>query len=207
MKVKLQGSMSGFFEKHFSRRQPIDYLYGLAGVFCLCGLLGFSAFSAETDAGHTKKIIGEYALTSANDFPQRDPQDWQLMASNDEGKTWTILDIRKGEVFQARQQRKPYKLENQSAFEIYRLQIDKVRSPNAASSVQLAEVELIGLTNDNLQPSPVFSDSISAQGENPPAEMAANLFDGHAETKWLDWSTNDSMAIWSPGGNGDDKHW
>lgn len=141
-------------------------------------------------AAQIAKVIEQYALTSANDFPQRDPQDWRLLASNDGGRTWTTLDVRKGEIFQERQQRKLYHIENKTAFGIYRLQIDKVRDPDEVNSVQLAEIELMGASESDLDPTPVFMDIISAQGDNPPAETAANLFDGRVETKWLDWSTN-----------------
>src|ERR1035441_7090412 len=34
------------------------------------------------------KAVRQYALTSANDFPQRDPQDWRLLGSNDDRHTW-----------------------------------------------------------------------------------------------------------------------
>lgn len=189
--------MIGFLKKKSSRLLDMDYFYRLARVCCLCGLLGLGLGPARAETGQTKKIICEYALTSANDFPQRDPQDWQLMGSNDQGKTWTILDIRKGEVFQTRQQRKPYKIENQTAFEIYRLQIDKIRDPNAANSVQLAEIELMGPAENDFGPVPTFTDTVSAQGDYPPAEPVLNLFDGRAETKWLDWPTNSSTrASW-----------
>ena len=77
------------------------------------------------------------------------------------------------------------------------MQIDKVRDPSVVNSVQLAELELMGLTEDDLEPMPVFTDTVSAQGDNPPAEGLANLFDGRVETKWLDWPTNESTrASW-----------
>src|SRR6266478_3884022 len=52
------------------------------------------------------KLIQSYALVSANDFPQRDPLDWRLLASNDGGKTWRTLDSRKNELFSERHQRR-----------------------------------------------------------------------------------------------------
>ena len=36
-------------------------------------------------------VVVRYALTAANDAPERDPRDWQLQGSND-GTTWTTLD-------------------------------------------------------------------------------------------------------------------
>ena len=169
----------------------------LAKLCWLCVWFGLGVAPAGADIGRIEKVIHQYALTSANDFPQRDPQNWRLLGSNDNGKTWTTLDVRKDEIFQARQQRKLYKIDNRTAFETYRIQVDKVRDPNEASSVQLAEVELMGLRENDLEPVPIFVDAISSQGDNPPSETVANLFDGSVETKWLDWSTNElTRASW-----------
>ncbi|MCU0785971.1 MAG: hypothetical protein MUF81_18385, partial [Verrucomicrobia bacterium] len=100
-------------------------------------------------------MVRQYALTSANDFPQRDPQDWRLLGSNDGGRTWTTLDVRKGELFSERHQRRVFKLANQRAYGVYRLQIDRVRNPAAGDFVQLAEIEPLGATEDDLEPAPL----------------------------------------------------
>jgi len=75
-----------------------------------------------------ERVVDQYALTSANDFPERDPQDWRLLGSNDGGKTWVVLDTRKGEVFPGRHQRRVFAFTNGRAFSLFRLQIDRVRS-------------------------------------------------------------------------------
>jgi signal transduction histidine kinase len=147
--------------------------------------------STRAGADPVRKVIHQYALTSANDFPQRDPQDWRLLGSNDGGRTWVVLDVRTNEIFPARQQRKFYQISNETPFAMYRLEIDQVRDPATATSVQLAEIELMGQNQDNHGPTPGFTDVISAQGDNPPAETAVNLFDGHIETKWLDWGSDE----------------
>jgi signal transduction histidine kinase len=152
--------------------------------------LGLGHADAQTEP--VRKVVHWYALTSANDFAQRDPQDWRLLASNDGGRTWTTLDERKGEVFPSRQERKLYEIPNTNAFETYRWQIDKVRDADAVNSVQLAELEVMGVRQEDHSPQPVFTDSISARGENPPMETVLNLFDGRVETKWLDWIRNGS---------------
>ncbi|HWY29895.1 MAG TPA: hypothetical protein VNX46_04025, partial [Candidatus Acidoferrum sp.] len=63
---------------------------------------------ASPDLGLSTKVVRQYALTSANDFPQRDPQNWRLLASNDGGRTWVTLDVRKGEFFAERHQRRVF---------------------------------------------------------------------------------------------------
>jgi signal transduction histidine kinase len=144
------------------------------------------------------KVVSQYALTSANDFPQRDPQDWRLLGSNDGGKTWVVLDIRTGEFFSERHQRRVFTFINNKAFNIYRLQIDRVRDPATADAVQLARIELMGESENDFSPTPLFCDLITAQGENPPAETAYEAFDDQVETKWLDTANqhSDTRSSW-----------
>jgi signal transduction histidine kinase len=137
----------------------------------------------------TVKVVRQYALTSANDFPLRDPEAWQLLASNDGGKSWVTLDQRTNEVFSERHQRRVFRISNRTAFNIYRLQIDRVRDPTEANAVQLAEIEPMGETENDLDPVPIFADTVTAQGENPPFELIRFVFDGQLETKWLDHAT------------------
>ena len=148
-----------------------------------------------------------YALTSANDSPERDPRDWRLLGSNDGGKKWETLDVRRNEVFSTRFQKRVFTLSNHAASAIYRLQIDSVRVPgggppdglpdgitSGANSVQLAEIEpLYGPKNADAQLSVV----VSVQGENPPVESADMLFDGNPRTKWLDYArANTNRFSW-----------
>jgi signal transduction histidine kinase len=164
---------------------------------CLWAMLALSVASSSATDLPVRKVIHQYALTSANDFPQRDPEDWRLLGSNDGGRTWVTLDVRTNEQFSARQQRKLYQIANDTAFGMYRLEIDRVLDPGVAGSVQLAEMELMGRDKNDRSPTPGFADPISAEGDNPPAETAANLFDGHVETKWLDWAPNErTRASW-----------
>lgn len=133
-------------------------------------------------------LIG-YALTSANDRPARDPSDWRLLGSNDDGRSWSLLDERHDERFGKRLQRREFTLGKPAACRAYRLQIDSVLAPanqtNGEGSVQLAEVEPLlsptnGLGGLSLIP--------SAHGEHFPVETAAAAFDGNPATKWLDYS-------------------
>src|ERR1043165_3540975 len=78
----------------------------LAAYLALCD----AVFAANTSALGPRKVVSSYALTSANDFQQRDPQDWRLLGSNDGGKTWATLDKRAGEIFSERHQRRVFSL-------------------------------------------------------------------------------------------------
>ncbi|MEU7904524.1 GH92 family glycosyl hydrolase [Actinoplanes sp. NPDC049118] len=84
--------------------------------------------------------VVRYALTSANDAPERDPRDWTLQGSAD-GTTWTTVDTRTSQTFAERFQTRTYPVANPASFPIYRLSITGHPSGNLT---QLAELELAG---------------------------------------------------------------
>ena len=79
-----------------------------------------------------------YALTSANDAPSRDPRDWTLQGSQD-GETWTTLDTQTDQEFPERFHTNEYRLENDTAYLWYRLDITRNWG---AGIIQLAELQL-----------------------------------------------------------------
>ncbi len=99
--------------------------------------------------------VVHYALTSANDAPERDPRDWQLQGSQD-GQSWTTLDTRTGETFTARFQRKEYRLANPTAYAHYRLNVTRI---GGGSTLQLAGWEL----------------SDGRTGPEPPSDMRSRI--------------------------------
>jgi predicted alpha-1,2-mannosidase len=82
--------------------------------------------------------VVDYALTSANDSPDRDPSTWSLQGSHD-GDTWTTLDTQSGQDFEQRFQTKEYRLQNSVAYEYYRLDIT---ANSGGDLTQLAELQL-----------------------------------------------------------------
>lgn len=78
----------------------------------------------------TPAVAGAYTITSANDFPERDPIDWNLQGSHDD-ENWVTLDARSGEIFEERFQMKVYHINNREAFKYYRLNILRNRSGDA----------------------------------------------------------------------------
>jgi signal transduction histidine kinase len=141
-----------------------------------------------------KPVITGYALTSANDFPGRDPRDWKLLGSNDAGKTWDVLDSRQHETFGKRGQRRVFPLAHPVAYRRFRLQIDSVLSPADVGCVQLAKLEPLF---DDPQSASRLTILVSSQGEYFPAETVNHLFDGNVNTKWLDsTSSSSNRASW-----------
>ncbi|GAA0467861.1 GH92 family glycosyl hydrolase [Streptomyces sp. NPDC046215] len=114
-----------------------------------------------------------YALTSANDAPGRDPRDWTLQGSPD-GRDWTTLDARKGEVFEKRFQTREFSFANTTSFRHYRLDIAR----NGGEAItQLAEAQLA--TADTGPPPPSdMRTHIDRGPAGPPAAKARAGFTG-----------------------------
>ncbi len=145
---------------------------------------------------HTPIIqtLSGYALTSANDEPERDPRDWRLLGSTNGGKTWKTLDARSNELFATRLQRRVFVLTNAPPCSLYRFLIDSVRMPSAATCVQLADFEPLYPAG---RPAGRFSLGIRAQSDNPPLESVEAAFDCDAKTKWLDFArVNPAHSSW-----------
>ena len=87
--------------------------------------------------------VSSYSLTSAEDVPSRDPQDWVLAGSTD-GKTWTELDKRSpGQPFENRHQTKTFEIAKPAAFRFYRFTFN---SNSSDGYFQVAEVSLPGVS-------------------------------------------------------------
>jgi hypothetical protein len=84
-------------------------------------------------------IVTSYAITSANDAPERDPLTWTFQGSNN-GSTWTTLDTRNNEDFVNRLQRKAYTFANSASYSYYRVNLTN----NSGTILQLAELEIYG---------------------------------------------------------------
>jgi hypothetical protein len=126
----------------------------------------------------TAATVTRYTITSANDFPTRDPRSWVLEASTS-GATWTTLNSQTNQTFVSRYQQKSYAFSNTTAYRYYRLRI----TANAgAFDSQLAEWQIIGTTTD-ATPVP-----------QAPSGLTARAVSGdHAVLSWADntrWETH-----------------
>ncbi|WP_256096633.1 discoidin domain-containing protein [Pseudoalteromonas luteoviolacea] len=76
--------------------------------------------------------VTSYTITSANDAPSRDPQDWQLQGSSD-GINWLTLDTRNNQSFGARYQTKQFNVSNPQIFKFVRLNVTANHGANIYS--------------------------------------------------------------------------
>jgi len=126
-----------------------------------------------------RRLVG-YALTSANDDPGRDPYNWELLGSNDDGKTWTAVDRRSNEIFTGRFERQVFTLDNAASFKLFRLQIKECAATN--NGCQIATLEPLYADPEK---DANFSLVVDASSDNPPMESAEMAFDDDYRTKWL----------------------
>ncbi|MFF9208130.1 MULTISPECIES: GH92 family glycosyl hydrolase [unclassified Streptomyces] len=144
---------------------------------------------AEFDLDKPQKIT-TYALTSANDFAERDPRDWTLKGSTD-GKDWKTLDTRSGETFAERFQTKTYDLAEPAEYAHFRLEV--TRNNGASGILQLADVQFsTGAANG-----PVPQDMLSLVDRGPsgsPTAKAGAGFTGKRALRYAGRHTADGRA-------------
>jgi len=82
--------------------------------------------------------LQSYTLTSADDMPDRDPQQWQLLGSNN-GEDWTLLDERRQDgPFSKRHMSQTFTFENEDQFKAFRFIFQNVDKTH----FQVAEIAL-----------------------------------------------------------------
>lgn len=94
-----------------------------------------------------RRITG-YALTSANDCPERDPRSWTLQGQSPETGDWVDLHSVEGHSFASRHQRVQWDFESDGeAYSEIRLNITEIRT--VSSGVQLNRIQLYALEADD----------------------------------------------------------
>lgn len=119
----------------------------------------------EFDLDKPAKIV-TYALTSANDYAERDPKDWTLQGSTD-GKDWKTVDTRTDETFAERFQTKSYDLAEPAEYQHFRLDITK--NNGATGILQLADVQF----STGKSTAPIPEDMLSLVDRGPSGSPTA----------------------------------
>lgn len=127
-------------------------------------------------------VVTSYTLTSANDTPTRDPQDWTVAGSTD-GSNWTTIDTRSGVSFASRFQRQSFTVsaDKQAAYSYFRLTVTK---NGGDGDVQLGDWNLIQAADPNAQQQPM----LTAVGNGPTAGYNIKAGVGFTGLKALEYS-------------------
>ncbi|MCX4766557.1 glycoside hydrolase N-terminal domain-containing protein [Streptomyces sp. NBC_01275] len=127
--------------------------------------------------------VASYRLTSANDVPQRDPQEWTFSGSAD-GATWTTLDGRTLETpFESRFQTKEFTCAATAAYRFYRFDF----VPKAGvSHFQVSEIGLSGVDLGGAGPTYLSSPSGHSKGSGAGSRATdiSRSVDGDPATVW-----------------------
>ena len=128
----------------------------------------------------TQKVkVSAINMSTANDSDVRDPKQWTLFGSSDDGKTWKEIYIHNGEDLPAdRQKAWTFTVvECDTEYSLFKLEISETRDRNKDHKMQISELSLNDVAASNytvVEATPGFSDK----------ESAGKLFDGNTGTKW-----------------------
>jgi hypothetical protein len=130
-------------------------------------------------------IINFYTMTSGNDFPGRDPRDWELVGSNDE-TNWVTLDTRSGESFSGRNETNEYSFVSNTPYRYYRMNITSI---SGDPHFQLSEWRLYESDVPEIDFTGYILSAITVSKENPGGagadEGSLKLVDGDTNSKFL----------------------
>ncbi|WP_041840897.1 ThuA domain-containing protein [Actinoplanes friuliensis] len=129
--------------------------------------------------------ITGYALTSANDFPGRDPKDWTLQGSAD-GTTWTDVDKRTGQTFADRFLIRKFEVTGAAEFKFWRLNIT---ANSGEPLIQLADLRLFTGTMSAPQPPAVNEAVVDILDRNHPSTKALPTTVKRSD-RWYNWDPN-----------------
>ena len=139
--------------------------------------------------------VKRYALVSANDSPERDPRDWQVQGTNDNGATWTTVDSKTGQSFDQRFQAKVFDIPNTTAYAAYRL---NVTANQSGGIIQLAEFRL----SDGSPAVPPSGPMVAEVGSGPTSAYNAKTGVGFTGLKALRYA---GLVTGAAGGKAWDK--
>ncbi|GAA3485204.1 glycosyl hydrolase family 95 catalytic domain-containing protein [Streptomyces yanii] len=124
--------------------------------------------------------VASYRLTSANDVPQRDPQEWTFSGSAD-GATWTTLDSRTLTTpFESRYQTKEFTCADTAAYRFYRFDF----VPKAGvSHFQVSEIGLSGVDLNGGGSMYLSSPSGHSEGSGQATDISSSV-DRDPATVW-----------------------
>ncbi|MBN1597504.1 MAG: Ig-like domain-containing protein [Bacteroidales bacterium] len=143
-------------------------------------------------------IVTGYSISSANDFPYRDPYSWTLQGSND-GSTWITMDNRTDEDFPNRFHTRLFSIDNSTGYVYYRFNMNN----NSGDILQLSENELFGIPVPVIIPvtgvdvSPTVANLFVGNTQ----QLVANISPTDATNQNIYWSSTNS-AVASVNSNG-----
>ncbi len=153
-----------------------------------------TGFTVVPSAGLT--IVSGITLTSANDAPERDPASYTLEGSYD-GTTFTMIASGTVPAFADRYTTQTIFFTNNIPYRQYRVLFPTVTDAAAANSMQISEVELLGVLapGDITVPGDVI---VASSNNSPGSEGVANAID-NTPNKYLNFDILNTGFTVTPG--------
>lgn len=185
--------------------------------------LNFGRFNTGfiIDPNFGASTVQSFKIHTANDNEPRDPATYQLYGSNDPGilsidnspgaaESWTLISEGALSLPSARRATGPVvSITNSTSYNLYRLVFPTLKSPTAATAMQIGDVEFFESADgsgldifdaDGLDPmraiklpTAPISESIS-----PLAQEAPTAIDGNVNSKYLNFGINNTGFIVTP---------
>jgi hypothetical protein len=154
-----------------------------------------TGFTVTPSVGGT--LVTGLSLTSANDAPERDPASYLLEGSLD-GVSFNTISSNAIPAFPARFFKNYVFFTNARAYKAYRLTFPTVANAGAANSMQISEVEFLGVVADLPQDITQPGDPLVPSSNNTPgSEGVANVIDNQP-TKYLNFDKLNTGFTVSP---------
>ena len=107
--------------------------------------LNFDKLNAGLTITTAGGVVTGLTLKSANDAPERDPRRYKLEGSNNGGVSFDLISEASIPAFTGRLSPQTVNFSNEDYYTTYRLTFPEVADAAAANSMQIAEVELLGV--------------------------------------------------------------
>ncbi len=158
--------------------------------------------------------VQSFTLTTANDAVARDPLTWMLWGTNDAivsadnstglAENWTLIDSGTVALPDARMTLGPVvSFANSTAYSSYKMMYPTLKNAPATNSMQVADVAFYETsdasgTNVMTPSNLILAVHAGPDSSYPGAENPANLIDGSANTKYLNFGEKNSGFIVTP---------
>lgn len=216
-------NLTSIYPANEGPNKAIDNLYLPTSPQTSTKYLNFGRFNTGfiIDPNFGSSTVQSIRINTANDSEARDPATYQLYGSNDPAilsgdnstggaESWTLISEGALSLPAARRATGPVvPIANSTSYNLYRLIFPTLKTPNAATAMQIGDVEFYetadGSTPDIFDsegldpmravklPTPLMSESIA------PANQEANaVIDGNVATKYLNFGINNTGFIVTP---------
>lgn len=216
-------NLTSIYPANEGPNKAIDNLWLAATPQTSTKYLNFGRFNTGfiIDPNFGASTVKSFKIHTANDNEPRDPATYELYGSNDAAissadnsiggtEAWTLISSGALSLPSARRATGPVvSVDNSTSYNLYRLVFPTLKSPNAATAMQIGDVEFFESADgtgsdifdlDGLDPMRAIKLPTAPMSESisPLAQEAPTAIDGNINSKYLNFGINNTGFIVSP---------